>query len=284
MKETQIKKLKLLSILIVILFSGTKSSNPSPTEQYPYSGTLESPDLYYVYWKHDDFNITFEIHYKNTSKWILFGIQSENHTDLIAGWVNDDGTGHFSDRKLSKQNELTVDSNQDWTILDAFSKEDYKIMVFTRKIKQFCGSHSKEDLDIQIGGNQVVYASGKQVDLNDGLLLDFETVKLSRELVLLNTNGPFLCVKKPSSQVFTSTPTGIYTKYIDLMDDGFFRFYWNFTSTDLIGEIHVRTTGWVGFGLSPNGGMDKSDVFIGWIDDNGTSNFTVGYFFFGGYI
>ena len=30
----------------------------------------------------------------------------------------------------------------------------------------------------------------------------------------------------------------------------------------------VQTRGWIGFGLSPNGGMKGSDLIIGWIDDN----------------
>ena len=66
-----------------------------------------------------------------------------------------------------------------------------------------------------------------------------------------------------------------YSNQFDLIN-GIYRFYWNFTSSDLIGEIHVKTSGWVGFGLSPNGGMDGSDVIIGWINDNdGSVNFTV---------
>lgn len=32
--------------------------------------------------------------------------------------------------------------------------------------------------------------------------------------------------------------------------------------------------GWVAFGLSPNGGMNGSDVIVGWIK-NGQANFTV---------
>ena len=45
-------------------------------------------------------------------------------------------------------------------------------------------------------------------------------------------------------------------------------------SSDMIGEIHCKTDGWVGFGLSPNGGMDSSDVVIAW-SRNGSANFTV---------
>jgi hypothetical protein len=53
--------------------------------------------------------------------------------------------------------------------------------------------------------------------------------------------------------------------------------YWNYTDTDILFEIQVKTTGWVGFGLSPNGGMDGSDVIIAWVDSTGKFNFTDRY-------
>jgi hypothetical protein len=55
---------------------------------------------------------------------------------------------------------------------------------------------------------------------------------------------------------------------------GTYRLFWNYTKTHLTGEIHVKTTGWVGFGLSPNGGMPGSDVFVYWVDSTGRTNFT----------
>jgi hypothetical protein len=33
-------------------------------------------------------------------------------------------------------------------------------------------------------------------------------------------------------------------------------------------EVHVKTSGWVGLGISPNGGMSGSDIVIGWVKDN----------------
>jgi hypothetical protein len=33
-------------------------------------------------------------------------------------------------------------------------------------------------------------------------------------------------------------------------------------------EAHVKTNGWVGLGISPNGGMGGSDIVIGWVKDN----------------
>ena len=40
-------------------------------------------------------------------------------------------------------------------------------------------------------------------------------------------------------------------------------------------NVVVHTTGWVGFGLSPNGGMVGSDVVIGWVSSDGRTYFHV---------
>ena len=48
-----------------------------------------------------------------------------------------------------------------------------------------------------------------------------------------------------------------------------YHIFWSFdTATERIDfAVIVGTTGWVGFGLSPNGQMPRSDVVIGWVDD-----------------
>ena len=58
-----------------------------------------------------------------------------------------------------------------------------------------------------------------------------------------------------------------------LFDDQghFYGLYWNYSIG--AGTIHfavnVSTTGWVGFGVSPNGQMPGSDVVIGWVAADG---------------
>lgn len=37
--------------------------------------------------------------------------------------------------------------------------------------------------------------------------------------------------------------------------------------------MRVQTTGWIGFGISPNGQMRNSDVVIGWIDDSSSKSY-----------
>lgn len=69
-------------------------------------------------------------------------------------------------------------------------------------------------------------------------------------------------------------PLSTFSNHIVLIKPDVYILYWNYTNTSLTGEIYVKTTGWVSFGLSPNGGMNGSDVFVAWINSNGTTNFT----------
>ena len=102
--------------------------------------------------------------------------------------------------------------------------------------------------------------------------------RVNLTLIDKSTNHTCQSVSK-SEQVFESNPTDRYQNYIDLVP-GVYRFYWNVTKdnknspVDIIGEIHCKTLGWMGFGLSPNGGMNGSDIVIGWVR-NGVANFTV---------
>ena len=52
--------------------------------------------------------------------------------------------------------------------------------------------------------------------------------------------------------------------------------HWNFSNVErtIAFAVNVSTTGWVGFGLSPNGGMVNSDVVMGWVS-NGRTYFHV---------
>ena len=53
--------------------------------------------------------------------------------------------------------------------------------------------------------------------------------------------------------------------------------YWTYDpmAEEVSFAVFVLTTGWIGFGLSPNGQMPGSDVVIGWVDDGGRSYFNV---------
>jgi len=58
--------------------------------------------------------------------------------------------------------------------------------------------------------------------------------------------------------------------------------HWNFSTADrtIAFAVNVSTTGWVGLGISPNGGMVNSDVVIGWVS-NGRAYFHVSSMYVG---
>ncbi|CAF0926013.1 unnamed protein product, partial [Brachionus calyciflorus] len=59
---------------------------------------------------------------------------------------------------------------------------------------------------------------------------------------------------------------------VDDFDQSLFKLFWKPIENDEIQfELHCKATGWIGFGLSPNGGMAGSDIAIGWVDSNGQS-------------
>ena len=51
--------------------------------------------------------------------------------------------------------------------------------------------------------------------------------------------------------------------------------YWDYDNTTITFEVHVRTTGWVGFGLSAARNMLGADIVIGWVDDSGEAHLHV---------
>ncbi|CAH1253750.1 MOXD1 [Branchiostoma lanceolatum] len=52
-----------------------------------------------------------------------------------------------------------------------------------------------------------------------------------------------------------------------LDENGDFVLSWTFDDEQIEFEARVKTRGWLGLGLSPNGGMPGSDIAIGWVKD-----------------
>jgi hypothetical protein len=79
-------------------------------------------------------------------------------------------------------------------------------------------------------------------------------------------------------------PSENYTNvaYIDDQNQNQYVLYWKLIGSDEIQfEAHCKTTGWVGIGLSPNGGMKGSDIAIGWVDSNKKGYLKVSYSYAG---
>ena len=293
-----------------LLFLSFLLSNAAvaPTQTYQFNQILSQPDNFYLYWSYDDTEITFEVHVKNrvqtsipdnvksqypnvslkNETWFLLGFKDtsvgRNTTrfDFAVGWLFSDGVGHLSDRNSQtlQPNTLQIDSENNFIPLDAKTVENYSIFKFKRFILN-CNPANLEDFSIPTGNIDIQFSFGNLYDLKNfryDLILFNSSQSRSRieefRVQILDPLRQYSCPVEPQVPQFTSQPTGYYPNSIDLVQ-GVYRLYWNYTDTEFIGEIHCKTKGWVGFGFSPNGGMDKSDVVIGWISSEGTVHFTV---------
>ena len=63
-----------------------------------------------------------------------------------------------------------------------------------------------------------------------------------------------------------------------LSKDDTYHLFWKFDEKNITFEVHVKSKGYVGFGLSPDGSMKGSDIVIGWVKD-GKAYFQVGDYF-----
>ena len=88
---------------------------------------------------------------------------------------------------------------------------------------------------------------------------------------------PLLCLFLDGTKgAGASDPTMPFMVYLD--QDHLVCLKWRFDNPqgNIAFKLIVNTTGWVGFGLSPNGGMQGSDIVIGGLGPGG-SYFTVSH-------
>ena len=65
-------------------------------------------------------------------------------------------------------------------------------------------------------------------------------------------------------------PSEDFTHSFPLAGDDIYHLFWKYDKDYITFEVHVKTKGYVGFGISASGGMKDSDVIIGWISDGKT--------------
>ena len=83
----------------------------------------------------------------------------------------------------------------------------------------------------------------------------FVTVRRRTKMIPFFTALLFLT----SSALSAITPTlNDYIHSLELLEDDVYTVFWKYDDTTITFEVHAKTLGWVGFGLSPNGGY-------GWI-------------------
>ena len=67
---------------------------------------------------------------------------------------------------------------------------------------------------------------------------------------------------------YLCTPTENYPYSLQLDSEGNVQLYWSYNDTHITFELHSRASGYIGFGISPNGKMYPADMVIGWVKEN----------------
>ncbi|XP_033732845.1 DBH-like monooxygenase protein 1 [Pecten maximus] len=80
------------------------------------------------------------------------------------------------------------------------------------------------------------------------------------------TPSPENELTSPRNKV-TDGPTQTYEHRKQLDQDGDYILFWRTNDTHITFETHVKTHGYVGFGISRTGGMFPADVVFGWVAD-----------------
>ncbi|VDI10952.1 Hypothetical predicted protein [Mytilus galloprovincialis] len=131
-------------------------SKPTPTEIFGNSWQLDSDGSYWLFWKTNTTHITFETHVK-TKGYVGFGLSSNGKmfpSDVVVGWVDSNGTAHFKDCHTEGHYAPTIDSSQDWMLLQGLEDNFGTVLKFVRKLD------TCDDKDYQITDNtiKVIYS------------------------------------------------------------------------------------------------------------------------------
>lgn len=125
----------LAIILLSLLPLSTIAQFPSPTAYYT-SSLVFVPNIYKIYWNASSTSITAEIAVQ-TLGWVGFGISTTGDmpgSDLIVAWIDSTGYTNFTDRYVTSDRQVKIDSKQDWFLLAGKQTNGFTIIKFTRLI------------------------------------------------------------------------------------------------------------------------------------------------------
>jgi len=149
----------------LFLFCLTAFVTANLRNEYDHAAYLDPEENYKLYWsvKDADKSIHFAVEV-NTTGWVGFGISaglsgSMKGADIVIGWVDSKGKGHLQDYHGpdGKNGWPILDKKQDYNLVGSSESNSFTVLKFKRKLV----TCDKEDRDIPLGTNKVIYAFGK---------------------------------------------------------------------------------------------------------------------------
>ncbi|XP_074647536.1 uncharacterized protein LOC141903331 [Tubulanus polymorphus] len=266
----------LFSLLLAVSFAVTEAWR---------SEYLDERDTVHMYWAVKNNLIIFRVSVP-TNGWFGFGISPDGNmpgSDVVVGWMDINTTkARLVDAHLTGRSQPTEDPMSDWKLLNASSTNGRMNFTFERYLDT---GDDARDMTIKPGMVHIIwaYSNSKIPSLRNTTYHGYDT-RGSRELELykatqvdnsttdqtttrhaVNTTayttttmpGPFLPAPHHFSRRSYLDPAKKYL--LEWQYDGP-------PSTVITFRVTVKTTGYVGFGLSKNGGMRDADIVVGWVN------------------
>lgn len=206
--------------------------------------------------------------------------QHQINVTIDAGKDETDNYDIISNQHLTAGNlsRLNVDgSTFNQTLADEYSLNRADDINTTMKYDDHAIDQAQHGHPVVTGGdgefvsNLLYNYTTKSYDINETSTRE-NTVD-NPETILSESANTMRVFGKPDRRL-SPIPTDRYPYNTTLDHHEDYFLFWEFNDTTITFEVHVRTYGYVGFGLSLHGGMYPADVFVGWID-NGRPYFAV---------
>ena len=273
--------LKLFGLLLLVSVSNCQVWNQNTVfANYAALG----PNVY-LQWNITSQDIFFKL-VAVTDGWVGFGLSANGkmpNSDTILAWTSPlDGSIQFRDSHTDPvKYNVYFDTVAHWRPLFYTRFNGCTTVIFTRKLVVIPPpGQPVQEINFNIGlTDYVIWAYGTRFGNN--LPTWHGTTKGSNFLRFINpiptippvtfppVTFPPVTVPPVTVPPVTVPPVIIYnenTVFANLVDlDPNYRLQWNFTTDDLVIRITARTTGWVGFGLSPTGRMSNSNMLVTWM-------------------
>ncbi|XP_074647533.1 DBH-like monooxygenase protein 1 [Tubulanus polymorphus] len=228
---------------------------------------LDSANKFKLEWRMKDMKVEFRVSV-HADGWFGFGISPDGrmaNSDVVVGWMSGATTGKLVDAHVGAGHAKPVaDTDSNWFLTEAASTNQRLVFTFHRLPKT---DDSKQDMEIKPGMTNVIWAySDSKATSMDSISYHGPANRGSKSIEILPAVTDPMPEPKPEPTPSTEYPRKAYLdhkmKYL---------LEWKYDEKEMKGgkitfRVTVKTTGYVGFGLSENGAMKGSDIVIGWVN------------------
>ena len=200
----------------------------------------------------------------NTLGWIGFGLHSTPYmigSDTYTGWVTSGGVAKVIDGHAVAQLQPTVDTTNNVLSYSGFQTGSSTTFSFVR----YLDTLDSNDVTITNSSIYLVYALGStDPDGNNNYQQHYTTGSGSVNFLASAPTG--------GGSNHTSNGTASIEGPSFTAGGGNFKVTWKLNADNITFMIVAKTLGWVGLGFGQSGQMPNADMYVGWVNADGSAN------------